>query len=101
MTESRFEGTVLGYIGYSILSGLISICTLGIGLPWAIVIFHRWVCENTIVDGKRIYFDGTGSQLFGNYIKWFFLTIITLGIYGFWLFNKTTHWVVKHTHFAD
>ncbi len=101
MPESKFEGTVLGYIGHSILASLITMFTLGIGLPWAIVIFQKWVCQNTVIDGRRLYFDGTGAQLFGNYIKWFFLSIITLGIYGFWLFNKTTNWVVKHTHFAN
>ena len=37
-------------------------------------------------------------QLFGNYIKWFLLTIITLGIYGFWLNIKMKAWVVSHTH---
>jgi hypothetical protein len=31
---------------------------------------------------------------------WWFFTIITLGIYGFWLFNKMTAWRVKHTHFV-
>ena len=101
MPESKFEGTVLGYIGHSILASLITMFTLGIGLPWAIVIFQKWVCQNTVIDGRRLYFDGTGAQVFGNYIKWFFLSIITLGIYGFWLFNKTTNWVVKHTHFAN
>lgn len=41
-----------------------------------------------------------GSQLFGNYIKWFLLTIITFGIYGFWLDIKMKQWITKHTHHA-
>ena len=40
----------------------------------------------------------TGGQLFGNYIKWFLLTIITLGIYSLWLSIKMKQWVTKHTH---
>ncbi|EKA04629.1 hypothetical protein GMD1S_06982 [Streptococcus sp. GMD1S] len=35
------------------------------------------------MDEQRLYFDGTGAQLFGNWIKGFLLTIITFGIYGF------------------
>ena len=37
-------------------------------------------------------------QLFGNYIKWVLLTIITFGIYAFWLTIKMKQWVTKHTH---
>lgn len=99
--ESRFEGSVLGFIGYSLVASLITICTFGIAYPWAEVIMQDWICRNTIIDGKRLRFDGTGAQLFGNYIKWYILTIITCGIYSFWLFNKLTHWRVKHTHFVD
>ena len=58
----------------------------------------KWVAEKTYIDGKQLYFDGTGLQLFGNYIKWFLLTIITLGIYGFWMGIKMKQWVVSHTH---
>lgn len=59
---------------------------------------ERWLANHTILDGKRLTFDGTGGQLFGNYIKWFLLTVITLGIYGFWLNINMKKWVVKHTH---
>ena len=39
--------------------------------------------------------------MFGNYIKWFLLTIITLGIYSFWLSIKMQQWVTKHTHMTS
>ena len=40
-------------------------------------------------------------QLFGNWIKWLLLTIVTLGIYSFWLNIKLIQWKTKHTEFAD
>ena len=98
--ESKFTGGLLGLIGINILAGLITIVTLGIGVPWAICVRERWVARHTVIDGRRLYFDGTGAQLFGNYIKWFLLTLVTLGIYGFWLSIKMKQWVVKHTHMA-
>ena len=57
---------------------LISVFTFGIAVPWAVCIKERWFAEHTIIDGNKITFDGTGAQLFGNYIKWILLTIITL-----------------------
>ena len=45
----------------------------------------NWKVKHTVIDGHRLYFDGTAMQLFGNWIKWLILTVITLGIYSFWL----------------
>lgn len=98
---SKFDGGLLGMIGISLLSGLIIICTLGIGVPWATCLKTRWEVSHTVIDGKRLTFDGTGGQLFGNYIKWILLTIITIGIYSFWLTIKMKQWVTKHTHVLD
>ena len=99
MNNSEFDGGLLGLIGISILQGILITFTLGLGAPWAVCIRERWVAKHTIIDGRRLTFDGNGGQLFGNYIKWFLLTIVTFGIYGFWLNIKMKQWVVKHTHF--
>lgn len=99
--ESRFTGGLLGLVGISILQGLLICFTLGLAAPWAICIKERWVASHTIVDGHQLYFDGTGMQLFGNYIKWWLLSIVTCGIYGLWLGINMKKWVVMHTHMAN
>ena len=82
-SESYFDGGLMQLLGRKIVAALISAVPLAICVPSA-----------------ECLIDGTGLQLFGNYIKWFLLTIITIGIYGFWLDIKMRKWVVKHTHFA-
>ncbi|MBQ7761589.1 MAG: DUF898 family protein [Clostridia bacterium] len=99
--NSKFTGTMLGYLGVSIVVGLICGITFGIALPWALCYQQSWIAKHTYVDGKQLKFDGTGLQLFGSYIKWFLLTFITLGIYGLWLPVKIQAWTASHTHFAD
>ncbi len=43
----------------------------------------------------------TGVQLFGSYIKWWLLTLVTFGIYGiFFLPVRMLQWFTKHTVFA-
>lgn len=101
MNKSYFDGNVLHYIGCQIIVGLISICTLGLGSPWAICYFYRWETKHTIIDGRRLRFDGTGAGLFGKWIIWVILTIITFGIYGFWLYTSLMKWKTKHTHFEN
>jgi len=99
--KSYFDGGVLGFIGWSFLCGLITICTLGICFPWAVCLFSKWCTSHMVIGGRRLQFNGTGLNLFGKYIVWWLLTVITLGIYGFWLFNAMMKWTVKNTAFAE
>ena len=96
--ESKFTGGLFGLICVNVLEYLLTLITLGLAYPWAVCIKESWIANHTILDGRQVYFDGTGGQLFGNYLKWFLLTIITLGIYGFWLHINMKKWIVKHTH---
>ncbi|MDR0307540.1 MAG: DUF898 domain-containing protein [Chitinispirillales bacterium] len=99
--ESKFDGKVLSYLGWSILAGLITICTFGICFPWAFCLFYSWKTSSTVINGKRLKFNGSGGSLFVNWIKWWLLCIVTLGIYSFWLFVAFEKWKVKNTTFVD
>ena len=99
--KSKFTGGLLGLIGVNILSWLITFCTLGLATPWAMCIKYKWQVKNTVIEGRRLKFIGTGSSLFLHYIKWWILTIITFGIYGFWLYIKLLQWKTENTVFED
>ena len=58
---------------------------------------YDWEIKHTVINGKRLRFDGTAVQLFGNWIKWLLLTIITFGIYGLWVNIAIKKWKTKHT----
>lgn len=95
-----FDALVVDIIWYVII-GLIAFIPLGCGLAGMTTITTRWTVRHTIINGKRLRFTGKAVQLFGNCLKWFFLTIITLGIYGLWVSIKYKKWEVKHTEFED
>ena len=99
--ESKFNAGLLDMIFADIVKSLIIIFTLGIATPWAVVYYQKFMCSHTEIDGKQLGFEGTGGELFGQYIKWFLLTCITLGIYGFWVRVKMQAWVTEHTHFLE
>ncbi len=98
--ESYFDGGLLQLIGWSLLGGLITACTLGICAPWAICMKYNWKVKHTVIEGKRLKFTGSAIGLFGNWIKWLLLTVITLGIYSFWLGIALEKWKAKHTYFV-
>ena len=83
------------------LGWLITILTLGICFPWALCMVYNWKIKHTVIEGKRLRFDGTALQLFGNWIKWLLLTIITFGIYSFWVQIAIKKWKTKHTFFVN
>ena len=98
---SHFDGSALGYIGRSLLVGLVISITLGIGMFWGICYLQRWMTKNTVIDGAHLKFEGTAIKLFGKMIVWFLLTIVTLGIYSFWLPVKETKWFVSYTNIVE
>lgn len=62
---------------------------------------YNWEIKHTVIEGRRLEFDGTAVQLFGNWIKWLLLTIVTFGIYGFWVNIKLRQWKTMNTHFVN
>lgn len=99
--NSFFDGGLLEWIGWSILGFIVTAISFGILYPWALVMVYGWKINHTVIDGHRLRFSGSAVGLFGNWIKWLGLTIITLGIYSFWVFIKLEDWKAKNTSFVN
>lgn len=99
--NSHFDGSVFDTLIHMIASGLMITFTCGIATPWAVCFLWTFIIQHITIDGRRLNFDGTGAQLFGNWIKWLVLTVITCGIYSFWVYPRLFDWVATHTHFMN
>ena len=100
MKNFQFDGKARHYFFVGIAAFLITPLTFGIALPWAIVMVQQWKTSHTLVEGRRLKFYGSGGELFGKYIVWYILIIITLGIYSIAVYPRFTKWVVERTDFA-
>ena len=65
--NSYFDGGLLQLIGYHILGSVITTLTFGICLPWAYCLIYEWEAKHTVIEGRRLRFDGSAVQLFGNW----------------------------------
>lgn len=92
-----FRGGASSWFGTQILGVLITVCTLGICYPFTLVLVERWRVKNTYLHGRQLLFIGTGWGIFGLWIKWMLLSIITLGIYSFWVYPRLMQWKVEKT----
>ncbi|MCH1868789.1 DUF898 family protein [Nocardioides sp. CFH 31398] len=95
----HFDGGAGTYLGTGILALLITVCTFGICYPFALVLKERWRAKHSYIDGQRLVFLGSAWGLFGNWIKWLLLSIVTLGIYLFWVGPRIARWKWEHTDF--
>lgn len=103
MAHGKFEfrGRGLEYLWLFIWTSLLTIFTLGIFVPWAVVAQLRWIAAHTTIDGKQLCFKGSGIGYFANWLLTVILTIITLGIYLPWGITRYIRWIISNTYFAD
>lgn len=100
-TDSYFDGKFLEYLAYKLLAFLISLVSIGIAKPWADKLLLEYQINHTVYNGKRLKFEGKGTELFVLRFKWIIFSIITLGIYLLWIPLNMEKWVASKTHFED
>lgn len=99
--ESEFNGTTWGMIGLGVIQFFLILFTLGFGAPYAIILGYRWYANHTKLNGKQVVFEGTAWELFGKYIRWTLLTLVTLGIYSFCIPVRLEEWKISKTSLAE
>ena len=55
----RFDGGAGTFVGTALLGFLITLVTLGICYPFALVLMERWRAKRSYVDGQRLIFTGS------------------------------------------
>ena len=97
--QFKFDGDVPSFLGISIVSFIITVISVGILFPFAYCMRQKWVAHHTVIEGRRLKFNGSGFSLIGKWIIWLFLCFITLGIYSFWVVPRFIKWQVENTSF--
>ena len=100
-TNFKFVGGAANYLGTGLLAFCITIFTLGICYPFALVLLERWKAKHASIDGRKLVFTGSAWGLFGLWLKWLLLSIITLGIYTLWVGPQIQKWKWENLAFAD
>ena len=95
----HFNGGAATYFGTGLLGLAITVFTLGICYPFAVVLRQRWQAKHTFIEGRRLMLTGSAIGLFGNWLKWLLLMIVTLGIYSFWVIPRIVKWKTENLAF--
>lgn len=95
--DSFFYGDTINFIGVNLLCYFLTGISFGLLYPFTVCYKLRWVNNHSVINRKKLVFNGKALGLFGNYILWGFLTLITFGIYGLWFELNFIKWRVKNT----
>ncbi|MEC9093777.1 MAG: DUF898 family protein, partial [Planctomycetota bacterium] len=73
-----------------VLGILLTLITFGFYFPWFYCSLIRWGLNNTKVNVQghgalQPSFEGRGGQLLGTFVVGYILSVVTLGLYSFWL----------------
>ncbi|WP_250150502.1 DUF898 family protein [Mycolicibacter acidiphilus] len=99
--QFAFDGGAGTYFGTAVLALLITVLTLGICYPFALVLRERWRAKHSYIEGRQLVFNGSAWGLFGLWWKWLILIVLTLGIYGFWVGPRIARWKWENTSWAQ
>lgn len=93
--ESYFDGNTFQLVGINIMCAFLNIVSLFLLYPFTQCIKLRWIAKHCVISRKKVVFEGSALGLYGKYLLWLFLTVITFGIYGLWLNLKLISWKVS------
>lgn len=94
--NSFFDGGIGGFIGTNILSFIVGFVPV-VGFAWSKLIKLQWYKKHTVVDSRRFVFEGSLGSLFVKYLLWGLLTVVTLGIFAWFVPVKRMRWEAENT----
>lgn len=98
---SEFKGGALANLFLSFFVVLFSLVTLGLLYPALMCAYMRWETNRVYMNGRKLEFDGHAAQLYGKFLLWLFLSLITFGIYLLLRMPlNLQRWKISHTHVA-
>ena len=96
---SRFTGGAFANFFIGLISLIVTVCSLFLLYPVMKCWKMRWEVKHTCINVRHMVFDGHAVQLYGKYLLWLVLSLITLGIYYLLCMRiNLKKWQTKHTH---
>ena len=104
LTRTSWRGIRLGlvpgagpYAKEFLLGYLFCILTFYIYLPFWVNNLHAIMTNNTMYGTTRFRYDGKGTEVFRIYFFGFLLSMISFGIYSFWMHAEAQRYFASHT----
>ncbi|MGL4338325.1 MAG: hypothetical protein ACRCST_15690 [Turicibacter sp.] len=99
--DSYFDNSLKNTVIHHLKSIFLFVITLGLAYPWILCMKYEAKNKHTVVCGKRLKFIGNPNELIKHWFFWWFLIVITFGIYGLVVKVRFEQWVSANTIFEE
>ena len=99
--NSFFDESVKAYLILQLKFMAMCLFSLGLAYPWALCMKYRAKYHHTVVCGKRLKFIGCPKDLAQHWLSWWFLSIITLGIFALVIHVRMEKWTIANVIFEE
>lgn len=99
--QSYFDDTVKEHLIHEIKCKLMIIITLGFAYPWVLCDTYKHHVEHTVIEGRRLTFNGNPKEIFKYWLLSLLLIFLTLGLYKIVANIHLNKWLTAHTTFVD
>jgi|SRR5689334_18463712 len=93
----EFKGSLLGYLGWSVLL-MLSVITI-IGWAWVTTAWLRWICSNIAGTHREVVFTGSGLEVLWRTIVWSLLSILIIPIP--WVLRWYANWYTSQVSLVE
>src|SRR5574344_783767 len=90
--NSYYDESLLAYVGFEVLYFLMGLLSAGLLSPLTVYLSASRRVQHTVINGKRLCFDGKIHQIYGRFFVWVFLSLVTLFIYTFFVGIEIRKW---------
>ncbi len=98
MRQSKWTGSALGILGWSILLA-VSMYLLFIPFLFVLPKYLKWYYSHMTIDGKQVEFREDGP--YWGLLGWMLLIMITLGLASWYASKKIMQWELSRVHIVD
>lgn len=99
--DSYFDNTVKKTIIHHLKMIFLGVITLGLAYPWILCMKYESKCKHTVICGKRLKFIGDPKELITHWLLWWFLIIVTFGLYSLVVKVRFEQWTSANTIFEE
>lgn len=96
----EFDASTAACVRTTAAAALVTVASLGLAFPFALVFHRRWRADHSIINGRRLEFTGSARELFAVWWPAYILIVLTLGLYGFVVYPRILRWTWEHTTFG-
>ena len=80
---------------------ILTTITFSLAHSWVYASATKWKSTDVFIEWKRLGFYGLTIPLFGKFIAWWLLCMVTVNLYSIWIYKYIVRWNTQTTDLSE